>query len=115
MTIENHQTFGDRLKTTRKKRLMTQQQLSGASGIAQSLISALERGERSGQSIEAATLFKLSAALEISPILMMTGDGDMNYNGSEDLERLMRKIERLTLGQIRAIDIAVDAMIPSNK
>ncbi|MEU7043525.1 helix-turn-helix transcriptional regulator [Streptomyces varsoviensis] len=62
---------GERLKTTRKLRDLTQSDLARASGISKSVITKLEQGEREGARLE--TWRKLAHALRV-PTMQLAGD-----------------------------------------
>ena len=66
-------TLAARLKFARKKRLMTQDQLSERSGVKQSDISKLERGD----SQKTTGLVALARALTVDVDWLDTGDGEM--------------------------------------
>lgn len=68
----NMDTLAERLKFARKKRGLTQEQLSDAAGVAQSDISKLERGD----SQKTTSLIRLAKALRCNPEWLDTGDGD---------------------------------------
>lgn len=68
----NMDTLAERLKFARKKRGLTQEQLSDAAGVAQSDISKLERGD----SQKTTSLIRLAKALGCNPEWLDTGDGD---------------------------------------
>ncbi|MEV0263665.1 helix-turn-helix transcriptional regulator [Streptomyces sp. NPDC050617] len=64
---------GERLKTTRKLRDLTQSDLARASGVSKSVITKLEQGERDGARLE--TWRKLAHALRV-PTMYLAGDQD---------------------------------------
>jgi len=55
---------GERLRSLRKERLLTQVELSQMTGVAQDSISALETGKREAHP---GTLKKLAKALDVEP------------------------------------------------
>jgi transcriptional regulator with XRE-family HTH domain len=66
--------IGDRLRTLRKRKLLTQEQLAERSGIAVSTVIRVERNQVEPQG---ATIRKLAEALEIKPEeLVRTGGAD---------------------------------------
>jgi transcriptional regulator with XRE-family HTH domain len=56
--------IGDRLRTLRKRKLLTQEQLAERSGIAVSTVIRIERNQVEPQG---ATIRKLAQALEVDP------------------------------------------------
>jgi phage repressor protein C with HTH and peptisase S24 domain len=64
-------TLAQRLKHARKERGLTQQQLSEASGVNQSDISKIERGE----TLRPTGLLSLAMAMKCNPYWLETGDG----------------------------------------
>jgi transcriptional regulator with XRE-family HTH domain len=66
---------GVRLRTARKLRGMTQQQLAKDSGVSQATISDLETGE--SKSPTGTNLVSLAQSLEVSPEWLADGKGDM--------------------------------------
>lgn len=70
-------TLAKRLAEARKKSKMTQPQLAQASGVAQSDISKIERG----QILRPGGLVSLAKALQVSPYWLDDGTGEMNAGG----------------------------------
>lgn len=64
--------IGDRLKTVRKRRGLSQRELSRASGVSLSLISKLEQGQVTGTRAETAHL--LARALRVPTTRLLSGD-----------------------------------------
>lgn len=62
--------YGDRLRTARKHRKLSQNQLAELSGVGQGTISKIERGEQG----DSAANIKLAMALDISPVWLSEGD-----------------------------------------
>lgn len=60
-----------RLKATRKKRGMSQQELAKAAGVAQGTISAIEVGKIT----EPMSIFKIAPVLSVKPSWLMYGEG----------------------------------------
>jgi len=60
----NMQLFGQRLKTFRQQRRLTQRELAQRSGVPQPLISDLEAGKREGVTLEMA--WRLARELSVS-------------------------------------------------
>ncbi len=76
-------TLGGRLKWLREARKMTQVQLAAKVGITQASISEIERGRSHAPS--APNLLRLAAALEASPLWLVSGEGDpVTYIASDD-------------------------------
>ena len=73
-------TFADRLKFARKLRRMSQADLAQRAGVAQSTIGNIEAGR--GQS--ARDLASIAAALEVEPIWLHLGRGQMPNEQNED-------------------------------
>jgi len=66
-------TLAKRIKFARKKRQLTQADLSKLSGVAQSDLSKLEQGK----SLKTTNLVKLAKALDCNPEWLDTGDGNI--------------------------------------
>lgn len=66
-------SLAHRLRDARKMRGLTQVQLANASGIKQSDVSKIERGE----TLRPTGLIQLAQALQVSPNWLATGDGEM--------------------------------------
>lgn len=56
--------FGKNLRAARRRRGLTQEEVSELSGVIQSDVSLIERGERDPR---ASTIRKLAAAVDVSP------------------------------------------------
>ena len=67
-------TLAERIKFARKKRGLTQNQLSELSGVEQSDLSKLERGK----SLKTTNLVSLAKALDCNPEWLDTGDGNID-------------------------------------
>jgi phage repressor protein C with HTH and peptisase S24 domain len=72
--MDDQETLGQRIKTCRKEKGMSQKQLAQLSGVAQPTISALE----SGANKETRKLASIANALGVSPYWLETGQG-LNY------------------------------------
>jgi transcriptional regulator with XRE-family HTH domain len=68
--VEERDAFGKRLRSERRRRGWSMDQLAGASGVSRAMISKIERGESSPTAV---VLGKLSAALELSVSELLTG------------------------------------------
>ena len=65
--------IGDRLRTLRKRKLLTQEQLAERSGIAASTVIRIERNQVEPQG---ATIRKLAEALDVEPYALVREAGD---------------------------------------
>jgi transcriptional regulator with XRE-family HTH domain len=65
--------IGDRLRTLRKRKLLTQEQLAERSGIAVSTVIRIERNQVEPQG---ATIRKLAEALDVEPYELVREGGD---------------------------------------
>jgi transcriptional regulator with XRE-family HTH domain len=68
--------FGMRLKRARKDRGLTQEELAKLSGVAQTTISDLEKGE--SKSPVGTNLVALAQSLKVNPDWLATGKGNMD-------------------------------------
>ena len=66
------ETFGERVKESRKKLGLTQKQLSKLSGMAQATLSDIERGKNEGSR----DVVSLANALKVSAEWLINGAGD---------------------------------------
>lgn len=66
-------TLASRLRLARTEKQLTQVQLAAISGVRQSDISKIERGE----TLRTTSGVELAEALEVSPVWLITGEGDM--------------------------------------
>ncbi|WP_063044636.1 helix-turn-helix domain-containing protein [Nocardia pseudovaccinii] len=73
--------LGDRLKSTRKRRGLSQRELANNSGVSLSLIRKLEQGDRAGVRLE--TLRKLAIALRTRTSTLQAGRADAEYADAE--------------------------------
>ena len=67
-------TIGTRLRQTRERRVITQEDLSQLSGVTEATISRLEN-DKSGPTRQS-TVRKLAAALEVEPQWLLLGEDD---------------------------------------
>ncbi|MEV2223655.1 helix-turn-helix transcriptional regulator [Nocardia vinacea] len=83
--------LGDRLKSTRKQRGLTQRELADNSGVSLSLIRKLEQGERAAVRLE--TLRKLAIALRTRTSTLQAGHADAEYAdaGTSDIWEPVRR------------------------
>ncbi len=65
--------IGDKLRETRKRSLLTQQELADKSGVG---ITTIVRIERNQVEPQARTIRKLAQALGVEPHELLKGDGD---------------------------------------
>lgn len=79
-------SVGDRIKSRREEMQLTQTQLANKAGVSQPTVSAYENNP--GMAYRAEILFKIAAALEVTPEWVKTGRGprllsDANSTASE--------------------------------
>ena len=89
--------LGQRLRTLRKQRALSQERLGERSGLSGKFIGEVERGEKS---ISIDSLYRVSVALEI-PLRDLIDIGERGSVPSEDAE----KIFALISGRRRAEDL----------
>jgi len=89
--------LGQRLRTLRKQRALSQERLGERSGLSGKFIGEVERGEKS---ISIDSLYRVSVALEI-PLRDLADIGERASIPSEDAE----KIYALLSGRRRADDL----------
>ena len=66
--------IGDRLRTLRKRKLLTQEQLAERSGVAVSTVIRIERNQVEPQG---ATIRKLAGALDVEPLELVREAGNV--------------------------------------
>ncbi|MGW4771846.1 helix-turn-helix domain-containing protein [Nocardia sp. NPDC004278] len=83
--------LGDRLKSTRKRRGLSQRELASNSGVSLSLIRKLEQGDRANVRLE--TLRKLAIALRTRTSTLQAGQADAEYAdaGTSDIWEPVRR------------------------
>jgi DNA-binding XRE family transcriptional regulator len=64
------QQFGDRVRTLRKERGLSQEQLAERTGLHRTYIGGIERGERN---VSLINIVRLAKALEVSPSDLLQG------------------------------------------
>ncbi|WP_409930003.1 helix-turn-helix domain-containing protein [Vibrio owensii] len=109
-------SFGERVRKARALHnpKLNQYQLAERSGLKQSTISRIEKGDFQGS----AKLVELAAALNVSPIWLSTGDGDMKPQGGEEhseLQRLSHAVQRLGLNRAQVEKLVDQAIIIASK
>ena len=72
-TIEAVKIDGEKLRSLRRSRFLTRDELAEKSGVARDHIGRLERGEIPGES-RMATIRKLATALEVDPAELVRGE-----------------------------------------
>jgi len=103
-------SVGKRIKELRRGKLMTQQELSKSSGVAQATISEYENDVTTEH--RAIVLMKIAAALETTPDYLLTGKGEKDLNNVRFLKsELINIIDQLTPEAQAAILVAAKAMI----
>ncbi|WP_190856090.1 helix-turn-helix transcriptional regulator [Actinomadura sp. RB99] len=85
-------SVGERLRAVRKRRGLTQRELSSLSGVSISLIRKLEQGEKEDTRLE--TLRKLASALSVSTsdLIESPARGVLESNGHEQWEPVRRAL-----------------------
>lgn len=108
-------TFGERLREARKGAGLTQTQLERLSGISQSMISALEKGERPSPSVE--TVLALERALGLVPGTLIWDANDASLEKflrselAKELEVTDYEARRLRVIRWRAPDEEADLQV----
>lgn len=107
-----------RLRHARKARSLTQVKLASISGVKQSSISDLERGE--SKSFRGSTLVSLAKALQVSPEWLANGKGTMERRDvplsdeavmvAADWQRLPTELRNTIANMIRAAAAQQDKM-----
>lgn len=99
-------SIGERVRALRKARDMTQMQLSAASGLDQSTLSAIERGA----GFTAETLMALADCLGVDPVYLMRGQATpQEHNQLVSLfTRLQADDQRAVLKTMRALAIQAE-------
>lgn len=98
-------SLAKRLKTARELAKLTQTQLSDSSGVKQSDISKLERGE----SLTTSGLVRLAKVLQVSPAWLDTGDGPMKL---PPVQKAQLRTEQEQPSYLPAISDPSDLTIP---
>ncbi|HGS5009487.1 XRE family transcriptional regulator [Vibrio parahaemolyticus] len=109
-------SFGDRVRKARAMHSpkLNQYQLAERAGLKQSTISRIEKGDFQGT----AKLVELAAALNVSPIWLSTGEGDMKPQGGDEhseLQRLSHAVQRLGLNREQVEELVNQAIIIATK
>jgi transcriptional regulator with XRE-family HTH domain len=84
-------TIGERLRDVRKRRGLSQRDLSRASGVSVSLIRQLEQGERNDTRLE--TAHKLAIALRVPTTRLIQRDDEEHAEAAEPWLSLRRAVE----------------------
>lgn len=92
--------FGQRIKEARQIRGLTQADLSRASGVSQTGISALELGR--GKTATGENLFALADALRVNPRWLISGEGPMDDDTS-DRQKLIDMLSGVPLEKLQAL------------
>ncbi len=102
------QTIGDQIRTVREALGMTQIQLAERSGLSQSMIAEIERGQRKNPNF--ATIHKLAEALNCNFISQLSPKKDIPVFLEEQSNYLARKIVAISSGSS-----AIELQSPSPK
>ena len=107
-------TFGDRLRTARDQRAMSQSELATKTGLLPAVISHFETGVRQFPSAD--TLVKLANALMVSRDYLLGRVDDMSPRGGE-LEVLWRKIgvDEASDDVISTLTAVAEALLAKNR
>lgn len=107
--------IGHRLKTARKLRGLTQQELAKLSGVKQASISDLERGE--SKSYRGTTLVSIAQSLKVRPDWLETGKGQMDGTQPPlpiEADRVARNWLRLGPEARQRIAELIDTMVETS-
>jgi transcriptional regulator with XRE-family HTH domain len=97
--------IGDRLRSVRKRRGLTQRELADAAGVSKSLVEKIEQGERDDIRVE--TALKLATALRVpTSMILARGDGD---EAPPDVATAWEPVRRALAGQAGQPDGEVTA------
>ena len=88
--IVNYKEIGQRIRTQRKKKMLTQGQLAELTGISLSFVGHVERGSRA---VSVETLARLCKELEMDMHYIVFGDFS-GYSANSSLLRELREILR---------------------
>ncbi len=99
-------TLAERVRSLRKLRGLTQDELKELSGVAQPTISAIEKGESLW--VRGPTLIKLAEALLVAPKWLGQGNdsGDRDEDSTKDEERELVSMYRAMSTHLRAAWVA---------
>lgn len=87
----NYKQIGQRIRTQRKNKMLTQEQLAGLTGVTLSFIGHIERGTRA---VSVETLARLCKALEMDMHYIVFGDfsgSSVNSDLLNDLRELLKR------------------------
>jgi predicted DNA-binding mobile mystery protein A len=102
------QTIGEQIRTIRKALGMTQTQLAERSGLTQSMIAGIEKGQRNNPGF--ITINKLAEAMNCSFISQLSPKKDIPVFLEEQSDHLARKIVAISSGSS-----AIELQSPSQK
>ncbi|MHA2782565.1 helix-turn-helix domain-containing protein [Vibrio harveyi] len=116
MNEDKKLSFGERVRKARSLHnpKLNQYQLAERAGLKQSTISRIEKGDFQGS----AKLVELASALNVSPIWLSTGEGEMKPQGGEEhseLQRLSHAVQRLGLNRQQVEQLVDQAIIIATK
>lgn len=101
-------TVGQRIKSMRGKKHMSQRKLAQAVGMSQPSLSDIEAGNTNAPN--AAHLLRIAAALEVDPLWLMTGEGGADKPASATDAEMMEVFGQLDDSAKRAILAAAKAI-----
>lgn len=96
-------SMGKRIAARRKSLRLSQEELAEIADVSPQLLSTAERGTKA---IRPENLLKLSTALGVSTDYLLTGDII-----DKDLSLITKKLENISVDQIRAIEQILDSSI----
>ncbi|WP_280194824.1 helix-turn-helix domain-containing protein [Nocardia farcinica] len=94
--------LGERLRSVRKRRGLTQRELADCAGLSVSLIRKLEQGERPSARVE--TMRKLAVALGVRTSLLQAGQTDTEH-ADPNTSNLWEPVRRALVTPTRADDV----------
>lgn len=94
---EEPTTLGDRLRSIRKRRGLSQRELATASGLSESLIEKIEEGERTDIRVE--TALKLAASLRVPTSSILQRGAVPDDEPAPGIEEAWEPVRRALAGQ----------------
>lgn len=99
--------IGKKIKSLRKKKGLTLQELSQRSGVSPGYISMLERGFKKSPTIE--VLKKLAAGLEVN-LSELIGEEIVNFEADEKTKILLRAADELSKLDLESLESLLKAI-----